>query len=222
MKQFLLLLTITLTLFAQNPKSFSALGDVIYNDVVPFQKLKQLASMQEFAEAIDIYSAEAKGAKEMGLLVDSKDKSINAKSYLATLRKLSVQHDTILENSTKRFKEAMVDEDGLTINAMVDYGVIDTEDYEKELINYYEEFNEDQNLSSLSTMYLEYLSTLVKDKGTTLSEAQREQLANEANVKRMRAKTEAKDAAFEKSVKDEQTREKKKVLNAQKKELGIK
>jgi len=222
MKQFLLLLTITLTLFAQNPKSFSALGDVIYNDVVPFQKLKQLASMQEFAEAIDIYSAEAKEAKEMGLLVDSKDKSINAKSYLATLRKLSVQHDTILENSTKRFKEAMVDEDGLTINAMVDYGVIDTEDYEKELINYYEEFNEDQNLSSLSTMYLEYLSTLVKDKGTTLSEAQREQLANEANVKRMRAKTEAKDAAFEKSVKDEQTREKKKVLNAQKKELGIK
>ena len=222
MKQFLLLITISLTLFAQNPKSFSALGDVIYNDVEPFQKLKQLASMQEFSEAINTYSAEAKVAKEMGLLVDAKDKSIDAKSYLATLRKLSVQHDTILENSTKRFKEAMVDEDGLTINAMVDFGVIDTEDYEKELINYYEEFNEDQNLSSLSTMYLQYLSTLVKDKGTTLSEAQREQLENESNVKRMRAKKEAKDAAFEKSVKDEQTREKKKVLNEQKKELGIK
>ena len=221
MKHFFLLLTITLSLFAQNPKSFSALGDVIYDDVETFQNLKTLPSMQDAVVDIDNYIVEAKKAKEMGLLVDAKDQSVDAKTYLATLRKLSVIHDTIMESSVKRFNEALSDEDGETVNAMVNYGVVDTEDYDKELINYYEEFNEDQNLSAIKPFYLEYLSSLVKDKNTTLSEAQREQLENEANVRRMRAKKEAKDAAFEKSVEDEQAREKKKVLDEQKKALGI-
>ena len=221
MKHILLLLTITLTLFAQNPRSFAALGDVIYDDVATFEKLKTLPSMQEFSSDIDSYSAEAKKAKEMGFLIDAKDKSVDAKSYLAELRKLSEKHDMIMENSTKRFKEALHDEDGETINAMLKYGVIDTEDYDKELINYYEEFNEDQNLSSLNDFYAKYLSSLVKEKKVELTEAQREQLTNEANIKRMRAKNEAKDAKLAKSVKDEQEREKKKVLDEQKKALGI-
>jgi hypothetical protein len=221
MKHILLLLTISLTLFAQNPRSFAALGDVIYDDVATFEKLKTLPSMQEFSRDIDSYSSEAKKTKEMGFLIDAKDKSVDAKSYLAALRKLSEKHDMIMENSTKRFKEALHDEDGETINAMVEYGVIDTEDYDKELINYYEEFNEDQNLSSLNGFYTKYLTSLVKEKKVELTEAQREQLANEANIKRMRAKNEAKDAKLAKSVKEEQDREKKKVLDEQKKELGI-
>ncbi len=222
MKHLLLLLAITFTLFAQNPKSFAALGDVIYDDVETFEKLKSLPSMQAFSGAINQYIADTHQAKEIGFLVDAKDKSIDAKTYLAKLRKLSVAHDTIMEKSTKHFKEALSDEDGETINAMIAYGVIDTEDYDKELINYYEEFHEDQNLSSLNALYLKYLSTLVKEKPTALTEAQREELENEANIKRMRAKKQAKDAAFSKSVKEEQNREKKKVLDEQKKALGIK
>ena len=222
MKHFLLLLIFSLTLFAQNPKSFAALGDVIYDDAETFEKLKTLPSMQVFSAAIEKYIADAKQTKKLGFLVDAKDKSIDAKTYLAELRKLSVEHDTIMENSTKHFKEALSDEDGETINAMIIYGVIDTDDYKKQLINYYEEFNEDQNLSSLNAFYLKHLSTLVKDKSASLTEAQREKLENEANIKRMRAKNEAKDAAFTKSVQDEKTKEKKKVLDTQKKELGIK
>ena len=222
MKQFLLLLTISLTLFAQNPKSFAALGDVIYDDVSVFEQLKTLPSMQSFVKAIEDYTTEAEKAKKMGFRIDAKDKSIDAKSYLAALRKLSVEHDEIMEKSTKHFKEAIQDEDGETINAMINYGIIDSDNYKKQLIHYYEAFHEDQNLSSLNELYSTYLSTLAKDKGVTLTEEQREQLENEENIRRMRAHKAAKDSAFKKSVKDEQAREKKKVLDEQKKELGVK
>jgi len=221
MKHFFILLTLTLTLFAQTPKSFAALGDVIYNDISTFEKLKGLASMQEFSGAIESYVVAADKAKKMGYSVDAKDGSVKAEDYLAALRKLSVEHDAIVDNSTKRFSEAMHDEDGETVNAMINYGVIDTDDYKKDLVNYYEEFSEDQNLSSLDAFYAKHLASLVKDTNKTLTQKQLEQRDNEENIKRMRAHSEAKKTAFEKSVKDEQSREKAKVLETQKKELGL-
>ncbi len=222
MKTYLLLLTMTLSLFAQNPKSFAALGDVIYDDIAKFEQLKQMPSMQEFTPAIDGYIALAKRTKKMGFAVDAKETSVNAKEYLKALRELSTEHDAIIVNSRTRFQEAMSDEDGATINAMVSYGVIKTEDYEAELIRYYEEFNEDQNLSSLEVMYNNYISTLKKDDNrSSLSAAQKEARENEARIKRMREQNKAKIEALETSVQEEKVREKQKVLNEQKKELGI-
>lgn len=222
MKKYLLLLTMTLSLFAQNPKSFAALGDVIYDDIPKFEQLKQMPSMQDFTSEIDNYIASAKQTKKMGFAVDAKENSINAKEYLKALRQLSTEHDTIIVNSRTRFQEALKDEDGATVNAMVNYGVIKTEDYESELIRYYEEFSEDQNLSSLEAMYNDYLSTLKKDDNSSaLSAAQKEALENEARIKRMRELNKAKTDALESSVQEEKIREKQKVLNEQKKELGI-
>jgi len=222
MKTYLLLLTMTLSLFAQNPKSFAALGDVIYDDIPKFEQLKKMPSMQEFTPEIDGYIALAKKAKKMGFAVDAKETSVNAKEYLKALRQLSTEHDAIIVNSRTRFQEAISDEDGATINAMVNNGVIKTEDYEAELIRYYEEFNEDQNLSSLEVMYNNYISTLKKDDNrSSLSAAQKEARENQARIKRMREQNKAKIEALETSVQEEKVREKQKVLNEQKKELGI-
>lgn len=222
MKKYLLLLTMTLSLFAQNPKSFAALGDVIYDDIAKFEQLKQMPSMQEFTPEIDSYIALAKQTKKMGFAVDAKESDVNAKEYLKALRQLSTEHDVIIINSRTRFQEALSDEDGETINAMVNNGVIKTEDYEAELIRYYEEFNEDQNLSSLEVMYNHYISTLKKDDNrSSLSAAQKEARENEARIKRMREQNKAKIEALETSVQEEKEREKQKVLNEQKRELGI-
>ncbi len=219
MKKYLLLLTLSLSLFAQNPKSFAALGDVIYDDVDKFEKLKEMPSMQEFRSEIDNYIASASETKKMGFSVDAKDPSVNGKAYLKALRELSTEHDTIIMDSRNRFKEAMSDEDSETINQMIDYGVVDPEDYKDALIRYYEEFGEDQNLSSLNDLYTQYLKN--SDKSVDLSASQKEVRENEARVKRMRAQDKAQKEALAASVKEEKEREKKKVLNEQKKELGI-
>ncbi|MGB6018386.1 MAG: hypothetical protein WBF77_02210 [Sulfurimonadaceae bacterium] len=227
MKKYLLLLTLSLSLFAQNPKSFAALGDVIYNDVAKFENLKEMASMQEFRTAIDAYIASANETKKMGFAMDAqnaedaKDASVDGKEYLKALRQLSTEHDAIIADSRTRFKEAMSDEDSETINGMLNCGVIDAEDYKDELVRYYEEFGEDQNLSSLDVMYAKHIENQKDDNSTTHSAAQREVRENEALVKRMRATEKAKNDALEKSVKEETARQKKKVLNEQKKELGI-
>ncbi len=222
MKRYLLLLTVTLSLLAQNPKSFAALGDVIYDDIAKFEKLKQIASMHEFAADIDSYIALAKQTQKIGFAIDAKDSAVDAKQYLKALRQLSTEHDAIIVSSRARFKEAMSDEDGVTINAMIHCGVIKIDDYEDALIRYYEEFSEDQNLSSLEVMYNRYADNLNKDKNSSsLSAAQREARENEARIKRMREQNKAKTDALESSVKEEKEREKQKVLNEQKKELGI-
>ncbi len=222
MKKYLLLLTLSLSLFGQTPKSFTALGDVLYNDVDKFEQLKEMAAMQEFRSTIDAYIAAAKKTETMGFAIDAKDPSTDPKEYLKALRLLSAEHDAIIVQSRTRFKEAIADEDGETINKMVVYGVIDPEDYQDDLIRYYEEFYEDQNLSTLEPMYTHYLAGLKKDDNSSkLTEAEREAKENAERIQRMRAKDKAKTEALKKSVNEEQLREKKKVLSEQKKELGI-
>ncbi len=227
MKKYFVLLTLSLSLFAQNPKSFAALGDVIYNDVDKFENLKEMASMQEFRTAIDAYIALATETKKMGFTIDAKNAEdtkeapVDGTEYLKALRQLSTEHDAIIVNSRNRFKEAITDEDSETINGMVNISVIDLDDYKDELIHYYEEFGEDQNLSSLDVMYAKHIDSQKDDNSTALSAAQQEARENEARIKRMRATEKAKNDALEKSVKEEKEREKKKVLNEQKKELGI-
>jgi len=74
----------------------------------------------------------------------------------------------------------------------------------------------------LEAIYTDHIASLKKDENSTdLTAAQQEARENEARIKRMRAQEKAKTDALEKSVKDEKEREKKKVLNEQKKELGI-
>ena len=242
MKKYLLLLTLSLSLYAQNPKSFAALGDVLYNDVDKFENLKEMASMQEFRSSIDTYIALAAETKEMGFAIDienakdDKDLAVDGKEYLIALRKLSTEHDTIIDNSRTRFEEAMGDEDSETINGMINHGVIEIDDYKDELIRYYEEFGEDQNLSSLETMYAGYLAkqkretkatdvsdtTAVKSVPSAPKAKTKVNQKNENIKKRMRAQDKAKTEAFERAVEEEKQEEKAKILEKQKKELGIK
>ncbi|MEN8146946.1 MAG: hypothetical protein ABFR02_04930 [Campylobacterota bacterium] len=239
MKNFLLLLTLSVSLFAQNPKSYAALGDVIYDDAVKFEKLKVLPSMQEFTTAIESYIASVAQTKKMGFVIDKNDPetvTVEAEAYLAELRKLSIEHDAIVDSSRKRFTEAMNDEDSETVNAMISIGVIEPDDYKTELMHYYGEFGEDHNLSTLDKMYASHLgkqkgdTKATKVSGTTgaKSAAAAPKVKTKVNQKdeeikkRMRAQDKAKTEALERAVEEEKQEEKAKILEKQKKELGIK
>ena len=221
MKKILLSLLVSLTLSAQNPTAFSALGDVIYNDISKFKALGKMDVMADSRAMIDAYIQAAAQSKKIGHVLDENESQINSESYLTGLRTLSTEHDAIIAKARERFEEAMADEDSETINKLIHYGVIDPEDYTNELVHYYEEFGEDQNLSSIEAFYKAHTASLKKDTNQTRSEAQREARENEARIKRMRAKNRAVTEALEKSVEEEKAREKQKVLNEQKKELGL-
>jgi len=221
MKKYLFSLIFSVVLYAENPVSFSALGDVVYNDIAKFEQLKALASMRDYIPLIDRYIEAAEKSKTMGFAVDTKKPSVTAKAYLDELRTLSTEHDTIVSGARERFEEAIQDEDGETVSAMITIGIIDPQVYSTQLIQYYEEFSEEQNLTVIEPLYRDYEHTLTVDQNRSKSD-NTEISSKEALLKRMRATEKARSEALERSVSEEREREKQKVMNEQKKELGIK
>ncbi len=220
MKKYLFSLIFSLALYAQNPVSFSALGDVIYNDIAKFEQLKELASMRDYIPVIDKYIEAAEKSKTMGFAVDTKKPSVTAKAYLDELRTLSAEHDSIMLGARQRFEEAMQDEDSETLTKLIMIGIIDPLAYNSQLIQYYEEFAEEQNLSVIEPLYSDYERTLANDQNASKN-VNSEALKKEELLKRMRATEKARSDALARSVNEESEREKQKVMNEQKKELGI-
>ena len=220
MKKYVLLLLTALSLFAENPKSFAALGDVIFDNVETFKQLESMPIMAEYNREIRAYIKEAKTVKKMGFALDEKEDGVVAKEYLTALRKLSVEHDKVIQFSRSSFKEAIEKEDTDSVNYMIVNGVINPKNYRSELINFYEEFGDDNNLSGVSAMYDAYVKAKRKDVNTTReSKAARDAREKRESIARFEATLEAKEKALEASVAEEKEREKKKVLATQKEEL---
>ena len=220
MKKYILLLLIAISLFAENPKSFAALGDVIFDNVETFKQLESLPVMAVHNREIEAYIKEAKTVKKMGFALDEKKDGVIPKEYLTALRKLSAQHDKVMQFSRSAFKEAIKKEDTDSVNYMLVNGVINPEDYRSELINFYEEFGEDNNLSGIREMHDAYVKATRSDANATReSKAARDAREKRENIARFEATLEARDKALEASVAEEKEREKKKVLATQKEEL---
>lgn len=222
MKIILATLLLSLSLFGQNPAAFAGLGDVIYNDIGMFEELGKLDAMHDDRAAIEAYIESAKANKEIGFALDAKNEPAASERYLKELRRLSAEHDTIMTNARDRFNEAIADEDATTITGMISIGAIDPKQYKGELIHYYEEFSEEQNLSVIEPLYIEYQRTLPLEQNATKGNAvSYEALKKEELLKRMRAQQKAKSEAVERTVREEEAREKEKVMEKQKKELGV-
>jgi len=231
MKIYLLTLFAALSLYAQNPLSFAAFGDTLYNDTGKFKQIAELWSMVDQKPAIEKYIASAERAKQMGFAVDNKEEGSTSKAYLEELRKLSIEHDAIISTARERFSEAIEYEDGETITRMITIGLIDPEEYKSRLIQYYEEFSEEQNLSVIEPLY-RASTQKTQDEQPVGQFQQHEQnisepamirptKSNKELIERMRAQDRARTEAFERAVNEEKEREKEKVMEKQKKELGI-
>jgi hypothetical protein len=220
MKKLLFTLLIAVSLYAQNPLIYAALGDVIYNDVDKFGQLADLAAMHDYKPEIDDYLKSVEKSKKTGFAVDSNDESVDAKAYLKELRLLSTKHDAIVLNAHKRFEEAMQDEDSETITSMIKIGIVNPQEYKNQLVQYYEDYAEDQNLSIIEPMYKEYKFNLACEENASQT-GSAEVTKNEEVVNRMRASDKASKEALTRSVNEECEREKKNVMQEQKKALGV-
>jgi len=224
MKTILATFILSLLLYGQNPASFAGLGDVIYDDISMFEKLGNLDAMHDHKPAIEAYIESAKVNKELGFALDAKKEQDTSERYLKELRRLSAEHDTIMTNARERFEEAITDEDTPTITGMISIGAIDPKQYKGELIHYYEEFGEEQNLSVIEPLYREYERSLPHEQNVSngvSKPVEYDAWKKDELLKRMRAQKKAKSEALERSVEEEQEREKAKVLEKQKKELGL-
>jgi len=179
------LLTTTLLLSllnASNPTIYSALGDIIYNDVEKIERLQSIEEYTQYHSDIVQYAKEVEKTKELGLQIESEPTKSRSKEYLARLRKLSKEHDCHLRAADALYKESLDESNIELFLRMINSGLIDTVAKKDEILEFYFKNIEDMNSSGVIQKYL--------DEDANLQEMRDAHLAQRAiNTKEQKCKT---------------------------------
>jgi len=76
MKNITFLTFFTTLLFSSNPAVYSALGDVIYDNVNGIEKLSQIEEYADYKEKIQQYVSEVDTTKRAGFLIEKGNKKM--------------------------------------------------------------------------------------------------------------------------------------------------
>ena len=202
----------------KNPKIFSALGDVIYDNVSHIVKLKDIDTFKGFSKKIDIYSQKVKKAQEMGFELESGNKEIDKMVYLNTLRTLSKENDYFIRNVNSAYKSSIQSKDSKLFSKVINNGLFDADKHKDEIIEYYLYHSKDVNTSGVIEAYLKKdkkIKTKVKAKKYYMSKKMRD----EAKIKRIREADKKEQAKLEKKLTKEVQQKKIEIREKQKKEL---
>lgn len=186
MLKIVLLLVLTLTLYASNPKIYAALGDLIYNNEPKISKLAELQIYRANRETIQNYSKEVQRVKEMGIVAEkSKDKKLQ-KEYLIRLRKLSKENDFFIRSANKNYEKALQTQQSEDFVGLVNSGLIETNARKEEILNYYYEHKEEIDLTGVLEEYVKEDKELKKKRDIkSVKKRTKEALARE-KIERIR------------------------------------
>jgi hypothetical protein len=217
----LLILSLLATfLIAGNPKVYSALGDVIYDNVDNIEKLKDIPEFSQFENKIDTYVKEVYEAKDTAYAIEAGDKTKDKKEYLQTIRELSKTNDFFHRTTVTSYKSSLTNQNNELFSNTINSGLIDTKKYKPEILEYYFAHCTDMNTSGVIQKYLDE-DELLKQKQTvsrkpTLSKKQ----IQEAKIKRIREKDKAKQESIQKSLEEELIKKKSDIRKEQVEELA--
>lgn len=220
MKKLLFISILATLLLAQNPKTYSALGDTIYNNVDKIAKLQEITSFNQYATKIQQYSADVEKTKQIGNDISSKDANNNKADYLKQLRELSKTNDFFIRNVKISFESSMKDEDSKLFSALVNSGLLDTKQYKKEIIDYYLAHSDEIESKGIIKNILDNERKLTKQRAAQLKRKSAKKIAQEAKIKRIREKDLKEEEALKKSLEEDVVRKKAEILKEQKRELG--
>ncbi len=222
MKKFIILFFLAVSLMAENPSVYSALGDVIYDNAIKIEKLKVIDEYN-LSNMIDTYLEKVSKIKELGFKLESGDKSINSKVYLNKLRELSKTNDFFVRQVYKTYKMALKNDDSWLLSQMINSGLMDTRKYKNEIINYYKTHSDIMDTAGVIGQYLEEEAKL---KAMEEASKKKKKIApsrdelQKARIRRLRKNDELKQEAIKKSLEEEVAHEKSKIRQEQVKELS--
>jgi len=217
----LLLLTLTLTfLSANNPKPYSALGDVIYNNVQLIDSLKNISAYKLYINDISQYVKEVQSAKKDGFALEKGSKKINKKEYLNRLRKLSKTNDYFLRGIQSSYISSMNTNNYNLFSEIINSGLIDTKKNKAEIIDYYYKHQEDINASGVIEDFLNNDAKLKALKDAQKRRYKTKKMLEEEKIKRIRDRDRKAQEDLEIKLQNELQNKKIKIREAQKKELA--
>lgn len=221
MKNLLLFLTIAFTFLNanENPKVYSALGDVIYDNAPKVEKLKTIKIYEAKLVDIDTYMQSVEKLKEEGFALENGDTNIDKKVYLNTLRKLSKEYDQYIRNARKSFSESVKNEDSKTFEKIINTGLIDTTRNKDKIISYYFAHQEDVNASGVIQGYLDQDAKLRAEREAKRKYYKTKKQLEEEKIKRIRQTDKEEQAKLEKKLEEEVIKKKEDIIKEQKSEL---
>lgn len=176
MLRLLLIITVTIFVWADTPKLYSSLGDRIYDDMESISRLGDIKVMSKYDESIARYIGNCKMARKHGLALDIESPDPKAvKRYLEELRALDRERTFFIQTSNRLLLKAIEQDDLESYSELIKSGLIDIDsdsviDYYlryrsenclvevEDLMRYKDELKkrEDQEAESRQTLYKSY------------------------------------------------------------------
>jgi hypothetical protein len=145
MRTFLLFISFTFLLFANNPTVFSALGDVIYNNAPKIEKLKNVQGFKKYSFKINNYLDEVERAKQDGFALEKHHNNELRRNYLNELRALAKVNDFFNRMAYNVYDKAKEENNTTVFLSILDTGLINVEAHKKEIVEYYFMHRDDIN-----------------------------------------------------------------------------
>ena len=203
------------------PKPYSALGDVIYENVNKIEKLENINGFELFSDDIKKYVDKVKVTKEEGYKLENKIAGISKRNYLNRLRELSKTNDFYLRTIKNGYLSSMKTNNYKQFSQIINSGLVDVNSSKKIIIDYYYEHEEDINASGVIENFLEEDAKL-----KALKEAQRKRYKSrktlqEEKIKRIRENDKKAEIDLENKLQNDLEKKKLEIRENQKKELSF-
>ena len=212
----LVVLLCSLTLFAQNPKTYSLLGDLIYKNAQNLEKLKNKNLYNLEQENIEAYILKVNKLKKYGFMVDENKKNATKKEYLKKLRMIKKLNDKHVAKVHKNLFYAIDHNESVFFSQLINSGLVDIDKYKEDIRSYYKKHKDDVILPEDLENEFNYDENKVRKKRSVQSKLSKD----EARVKRIRASEKAKQKRIEKELENQTKRKKEEIQEYQKKELS--
>lgn len=219
MKSIIIMYLFTLALFAQNPKIYAALGDVIYNNVDKIADLKIIKEYKEYAKKIDEYTKDVNQTKKDGFCIETSKNCIDKKEYLNKLRTLSQTNDYFVRSVKRNFSTSMKKNNNLLFSNIINNGLLNTKKNKETIINYYYENIDDINATGVIQTFLDEDAQLKKSKDAQRKKYKTKKMLEEEKIDRIRKNDILKQEELEKKLQDEVKRKKIEIREDQQKSL---
>ena len=210
----------SLSLFAENPHVYSALGDLIYNNVPAIEALTKLPTFSIYKEKIQDYTKKVAKTKKDGFAVELGYKNADSKRYLNALRELSKVNDFFVREVNLQFKDALKQENTTLFVALVGNPLLDTQKYKQDIIKYYFTHKDSIQPTGIIQKYLEEDAAL-----KARQEAQRKRYKSKRQrelerIRYLREKDKEAQEKLEKELDEKLKRKKQEIREYQEKELS--
>ena len=215
-----LLLLLLATLLSANPKIYSALGDVVYDNVQMIEELKNISEFKEQERQIDEYVKSVHLAKEIGFSIEMGTQELNKKEYLETLRELSKINDMFFRQAQKMYKNSIEQEDTILWSKIINSGLIDIQKYKDEILEFYFAHSQKIDAKGVIQNFLDEDKKLKTKNTNKKDDLLIKKESQEDKIKRIREKDKLKQESIQKILEEELKKNKTEIKSDQVKKLA--